>query len=165
MEKAIIIFSILTHDYGFMMCFWGIVALPVCTWHLWYFRSDKNYSEKELIELNPKFSGINSQYLVFTVFWVFIAIAFFIAEIQPRLDKWALLNYGIRFYPVIQIFFGGLGIHQGLFALITGVYPMGKTTSYIYDIKARIYRIAIYQILITIATITASTLFFLATAH
>ena len=163
MEKASIIFSILTHDYGFMMIFWGMITLPVAMWNLWHFRSRKELTEKELIEISPHFADINVKYVIFGIFLFGGMMGVFIYTWFPKLDDWSLLNYGIRFYPSSVALSVSYGIYQGLFAILSGVYPMGKSLSYVYDVKSRIRRVGMYHILISIAAAVFVVLFFFAT--
>jgi len=163
MDKAAIIFSILTHDYEIMLWFWVIVTFPVGFWHLFYFPSKTHISEKELTEISPEFKSINSEYIVFSIFAIGLFMMFPLLVLAPSWDKWSVLKYGIRFYPSILSFTAGYGIYQGLFALIRGVYPMAKSLNYVYDDKAKIRRIAKYQILISVSAVAFVVLFFFAT--
>ena len=163
MEKVPIIFSTLTHDFEFMLWFWVIATFPTGLWHTFYFPPNTHLREKDLMETSPEFKNINSEYLVFSIFALGLLMLFPILVLTPHLDKWSMLNYGIRFYPSYLSITAGYGIYQGLFALIKGVYPMGKFFSYVYDDKTKIRRIAKYQILISIASVIFVVLFFFAT--
>jgi hypothetical protein len=163
MEKISIVFSILTHDGGFMMWFWFFVTLPVGIWHIFYFPSKSHVSEKALTELSPEFKNINSEYLVFSVVAVSLLMLFPLLALAPSLDKWSMMEYGIRFYPSILSFTAGYGIYQGLFALIKGAYPMAKSLYYVCDDKAKIRRVANLQILISVSAVVVVVLFFFAT--
>ncbi len=155
-------FFILTHNYKFMLWYWGMVAIPVGIWYLWGFPSKKWFPEREIVEISPEFTGIKSKYMAFSVFRLLGVMVLPIVPLWPRLDNWAVLNYGIRFYPISVAFSTGIGIYQGLFAIISGAYPMAKSLSYVYDDVSRIRRAAIYQISISIAFIVVVVLFFFA---
>ena len=163
MEKTLIIFSILTHNHDFMMFFWLFVTMPVGIWHTFYFPSKSHVSEKALVEISPEFKSINAEYIVFSIFAVGLLMLFPLLGLSPSLDKWSMMKYGIRFYPSILSFTAGFGIYQGLFALIKGVYPMAKSLYYVCDDKAKIRRIAKYQILISVFAVVFVVLFFFAT--
>ena len=163
MEKALIIFSILIHNYDFMFLFCMFITFPVGMWHIFYFPSKSRFNEKALAEISPEFKNINSDYIVFSVFAVAFLMLFPLLVLAPSWDKWAMLNYGIKFYPSIIFFNAGYGIYQGLFALIKGVYPMAKSLTYAYDDKAKIQRIGKYQIIISISAFILAALFFFAT--
>jgi hypothetical protein len=163
MEKASLIFSILTHDHDFMMWFWLFITMPVGGWHLFYFWSKKQLTEKQLIEISADFEGINGTYIGFSIVAIGLLIGFPFMVLAPGLNKWALLNYGMKFYPSVVFINAGYGIYQSLFALMKGVYPMAKSLSYIYDDKAKIHSVAKYQILISIAAVIFVSLFFFAT--
>jgi hypothetical protein len=164
MDKVQTIFSVLTHNYDVMLWFWLIITLPVGFLHLYSFPSKKSLPEKELAKISSEFIGINSKYLIFSFFWALILIFLLVVQ-GPKLDNWAIQNYGIRFYPAIVIFTAGYGIYQGTFAIFSGVYPMAKSLSFIYDDTNQIQRIATYQILISIAAIVLATTFFFLTAR
>lgn len=163
MDKATIFFSILTHDYDFMLWFWVIVTFPLGFWHIFYFPSKTHISEKELAEISPEFKNINFEYMAFSFLAIGLLMMFPLLVLAPSWDKWSMLRYGIRFYPSILSFTAGYGIYQGLFALIRGVYPMAKSLSYVYDDQAKIRRIAKYQILISVSAVVFVVLFFFAT--
>lgn len=163
MEKVSIIFSIVTHDYDFMMWFWLIATMPVGGWHLFYFPSSQLLSEKQLIEISSDFEGIDGSYMGFSILAIALLIGFPFMVLMPGLNKWSMLVYGIEFYPAIVLVNSGYGIYQSLFALMKGVYPMGKSSSYAYDDKAKISRIAKYQILISVSAVLFVVLFFFAT--
>ncbi len=165
MEKVSIMFSALTHDFKFMSWFWLIVTFPVGLWHIFYFPTKKQLKEKELVEISPKFYGIDDEYLVFSLLGIglliFLPIYIFITYVDP----WSLSTFGIKFYPSLTVISVGYGIFQGLFALLKGVYPMAKSLSYAYDEQDIIRRIAKYQIFIALATFGIVVLFFFATAR
>ena len=163
MEKGIIIFSILTHDHDFMMWFWLFATMPVGGWHMFYFPSNKQLTEKQLSEISSDFEEINGTYIGFSILAIGLLIGFPLMVIAPGLDKWSILNYGMKFYPSIVFINAGYGIYQGLFALMKGVYPMAKSLSYVYDDRVKINRIAKYQILISVSAVIFVALFFFAT--
>ncbi len=163
MEKALITFSILTHDHDFMAWFWMFATLPVGIWHIFYFPSKSQLNEKALAEISPEFKSINSDYIVFSIFAVAVLMLFPLLVLAPSWDTWSMLKYGIKFYPSIVFFTAGYGIYQGLFAFTKGVYPMAKSLTYAYDDKTKIRRVAIYQIVISISAIIFVMLFFFAT--
>lgn len=165
MDKAAIIFSILTHDYDFMQIFWLFVSLPAGFWHLFSFPSKKQLTEKELVEISPTFKGIDSDYIIFSILGLGLLVLLPTFVFLPEVDHWAELNFGIRFYPSSAVFAVGYGISQGLFALFKGVYPRAKFLLYIYDEEVRIRRVAMYQILIALLTFGIATLFFFVTAR
>ncbi len=146
-----------------MLWFWAIVTFPVGFWHLWHFRSSKELTEKELAEISPKFAEVNARYILFSILWLGGIMGLFIFVVFQKLDNWAVLKYGIRFYPVSISFAVSYGIYQGLFALLSGVYPMGRTLSYVYDDTRRIRHVATRQILISIAAVIVVVLFFFVT--
>jgi len=163
MEKVSIIFSILTHDQEFMRVFWLFAILPVGFWHLFYFLSSKELTEKELVAISSDFEGINGDYIGFSILAICLLLGFPLIVIAPGLDKWAMQKFGMEFYPSFAMFGAGYGIYQGLFALIKGVYPMGRSLTYAYDKKAKIRRVAIHQILISIFAVVFVVLFFFLT--
>ncbi len=163
MEKVSIIFSTLTHNHDFMLWFWFFATMPVAIWHVLYFSSKKQLTEKELTEISPEFKNINADYVVFSVFAIGLLMAFPLLVLAPGWDKWAVQKFGIEFYPSMTMFSAGYGIYQGLFALIKGVYPMAKSLTYAYDDAAKIRRVARYQIVISISAVMFVTLFFFAT--
>ncbi len=163
MEKISIIISILTHDPEFMRWFWLFAALPAGIWHVFYFPSNKQLSEKQLVEISSEFEGTNGNYIGFSVIAICLLMGFPLMVLAPGLDKWSMQKFGIEFYPSSTMFGAGYGIYQGLFALMKGVYPMGTSLSYAYDDKAKINRVAKYQILIAISVMIIGVLFFFAT--
>src|SRR5689334_17852902 len=104
MEKAKIVFSILTHSYDFMLWFWMFVTLPVALWHLFYFPSKSQLNEKALAEISPEFKSINSEYVIFSVFAICLLIGFPFMALTPSWNKWSMMKYGIEFYPSGTIF-------------------------------------------------------------
>ncbi len=163
MEKVSIIFSILTHDNEFMNLFCLFVSLPLGIWHTYCFPSEKQFTEKQLVEISPKFEGMDGNYIGFSVIALSLLIGIPAMILIPSLDKWAMQNYRIGFYPSYIMFGAGYGIYQSLFALMKNVYPMGKSLSYVYDEKAKIIKIAKYQILISITAVIIGVFFFFAT--
>ncbi len=163
MEKVLIILSTLTHNHNFMLWFWFFATIPVAIWQVFYFPAKKQLTEKELAEISPEFKNINADYVVFSIFAIGLLIGFPLLVLAPSLDKWAVQNFGIEFYPSMTMFSAGYGIYQGLFALIKGVYPMAKSLTYAYDDAAKVRRAAKYQIVISIAAVVFVTLFFFAT--
>ncbi len=145
------------------MLFWLLASLPAGIWHTFYFPSSKQFTEKKLVEISPAFEGTDGNYIGFSVIAVCLFIGFPLIVLAPGLDKWAIQSYGIIFYPSYTMFGAGYGIYQSLFALMNGVYPMGKSLSYFYDEKAKINRIAKSQILISFSVVIISVLFFFAT--
>ena len=163
MEKVTTIFTILTHDYEFMWWFWGLVTFPVGFWHLFYFPAKKELSEKELVEISTGYQGINSGYIIYSIVALFLIIGIPLLVLAPGWHEWAEQNYDLKFYPAIVFFTGGYGIYQGLFALVTGVYPMGRYSNYAYDKPTKIRRIAKRHILISFFTIVFVVVFFFVT--
>jgi hypothetical protein len=108
MEKVLIIFSILTHDHEFMSWFWLFATIPVGIWHVFYFPSKNQHTEKELAEISSEFKNINADYLVFSVFAIFLLMGFPRLLLAPGWDKWAMQTYGIEFYPSIAFFLLGM---------------------------------------------------------
>lgn len=163
MEKATTILAILTHNYEFMWWFWGLVTLPVGFWHLFYFPAKKQLSQKELVEISSGYQGINSGYIIYSIVALFLIIGIPLLVLAPGWHQWAEQNYGLRFYPAIVFFTAGYGIYQGLFALVTGVYPMTRYLSYAYDEPAKIRRIALRHILASVFAIIFVVFFFFVT--
>ena len=163
MEKISIVFSILTHDHEFMKWFWGFAILPVGMWHLYYFPSKKQLTEKELIEVSSDFEGINGYYIGFSIVALCLFVGFPLLVISPSLDNWAMQKFGMEFYPSFAMIGAGYGMYQGSFALIKGVYPMARSLSYVYDDRAKINRIAKKQILISVFAIVFVVIFFFVT--
>jgi hypothetical protein len=163
MEKLSIIFSVLAHDYKFMGFFWLFITMPVGIWHIFFFHRKKSLTEKELIEISLRFSGIDLRYMIFSVIWILGVMVFPFITFSSRLDHWSLINHGIRFYPLVVWFTAGYGIYQGLFALLSGVYPMTRTLSYVHGDISLIRSVAKYQILISIVALIIVVLFFFAT--
>src|SRR5574338_1628736 len=124
MEKALVIFSIVTHDHELMRWFWLFATLPAGLWHLWRFPSNKTLTQKQLVEISSRFTNIDSDYLVFSLLALTILVGLPLLVLAPAWDRWALQRFGIEFYPSITFFSAGYGIFQALFALLTGVYPM-----------------------------------------
>ena len=163
MEKASIIFSILTHDHEFMEWFWLFATMPVGIWHVFYFPSDKQLTEKQLVEISSDFEGMNGDYIGFSILALCLLIGFPLIVLSPGLDKWAIQKFGIEFYPSFTMISAGYGIYQGLFAFMKGVYPMARSLTYAYDNKAKIRRVAKNQILISISAVVFVVLFFFIT--
>jgi hypothetical protein len=164
MDKAAIIFSILTHDYELMLWFWGLITLPVGFWHTFYFPAKKQFTAKQLEEISPTFKDIDSDYLVYSLFGIGIFMMLPAMVMLNQLDDWSVLQFGMRFYPGVLSFTVGYALYQAVFALIKGVYPMGRMLSYAYDDASIIRRIAKYQIIIALLALILVTLFFFTTA-
>jgi hypothetical protein len=161
MEKASIIFSVLIHSDEFMYLFWG--ALGIINMSLGtYLLKSKGLGEKELTEISPKFKNINSDYIVFSFFAIMLIIAPVLLMMSGT-DKWAMANYGRRFYPAIAFFCSGYGIYQALFAIFKDVYPMGKILYFIYDDIKVIRRAAKIHIISSVALFALSILVFFMT--
>ena len=165
MEKVSIIFSILTHDQEFMSIFWAFASLPVGIWHIFYFHSNEQLTEKKLVEISSEFEGVDGANIGLGVLVMCFLVAFPLIVVAPKLDSWSLQRYGMKFYPIDVMFGVGYGIYQGVFALIKNVYPMAKSLSYVYEYKAKIHRIAKYQILTSIFMVILVVLFFFATVQ
>ena len=140
-----------------------MVSIPIGIWHTYYFQSIKHLTEDQLVEISPEFKGINANFAGFSVVAISLLIGFPLIAIAPSLDKWAMQNYGIGFYPTYIMFGSGYGIYQGLFALMTGAYPMGRLMGYVYDKRNKINYIARIQIVISVAFVIIGILFFFAT--
>jgi hypothetical protein len=161
MERLSIIISILLRDDGFMYIFWAVLCGFNLFWDSYCFRS-KHLTENELVAISPNFKGINSAYLLFALLgFLLFCVPYF--ALSPRLDQWALMNYGRRFSPSITFIFAGLGIYQGAFAMVKGVYPQIKYFGYIYTDVNRIRRVAMYQIVTSIILVVLSVLVFFVT--
>ena len=70
MDKVAIIFSILTHDYDFML--WSLGHHQFACWLLAYYSvisfQKNNVTEKELVRrFLPDYNGINSEYILFSI--------------------------------------------------------------------------------------------------
>ncbi len=132
-----------------MFGFWGILGMFNLFWDLFFFRS-KVFSEEQLVEINPKFRGIKSYDSSFNLIAVIFILVLTMAT-WSSLDKWALINYGRRFYPLVVFFTSAFGISQGSFALLKDVYPVLKMSYFRYaDVKV-VHRAAKYQITSSIA--------------
>jgi hypothetical protein len=116
-------------------------------WPSLYFWSKKSYSEKELIQISPKFDGINGKNYAWTFLWIIIAMSL-IFGVKNKLD-----------FPVTVIVFSSLAIIHATFALYYGVYPVPKALSYYYADSLLTRRIAISQIVIAITLSILSVLF------
>ena len=161
MEKASIIFSILIRNDDFMYLFWGGLGLINILLGSFLIRS-KPMGEKELVEISPDYKNINADYMIFTLFAIFL-IGFPMLLMWSRLDKWAEMNYSRDFYPLFVFFFSGYGIYQAVFALSKGVYPMGKVMSFLYDDSNLIRRAARIHITSSSVLFVLSLLTFFAT--
>jgi len=164
MEKALIIFSILTHDFNFMMVFCLIATMPTAIWHVWYFPNKNCFPERKLVEISQKFDGINSRYTASHFLWMLGLFVFMAICIKIDI-AWIMPNFAVRFYPMAVGASASYGIFQGLFAINSGVYPMSRLLSYAYDDIAKIKRIAQYQISICIAAFIIMVVFFFITAR
>ena len=155
MEKASIIFSVLIHSDEFMFIFWGFLGMINIFWDSIRLRT-KILSEEQLIEINPKFKGIKSDYTVFSIFWIFVVLLLPLLTIFANLDTWAMEMYGRRFFPMLVYFFSGYGIYQGVFALSKSVYPMGKMLSFQYAEEKVIKHFAKEHIIVSLVLFVMS---------
>ncbi len=151
MEKFQFWFNMFMQNDTLMLFFWAVFSTPIGTWHLWYFRGKKNFSENELVKISRKFKGINSSYILFSIFGMIPLIIISLFFGLSTWNNWTAVRPGIKYFPVVFALSSGYGIYQGLFALIKGVYPRAKSLFYIYDEEVLIKRVAKYQILIAIA--------------
>jgi len=156
MEKLSVIISILFHDAEFSYLAWGFVGFLAGGWHLIYAFWKPTLNEKELIQVSPRFEGINAQYVLFMILWFF----FMVILTTSRLDDWAMGKYGFRYYPEPTIALSCYGIFQGLFALIKGAYPQAKALYYVYEDERQTRRIAFIQIVTAFAVIVLSIIVF-----
>ncbi len=161
MEKASIIFSVLIHSDEFRYLFWGVLGFFNMSLGSFLLKS-KGLGEKELTEISPNFKNINSDYIVFSLFAIMLIIAP-IWITMSSLDKWALANYGRRFYPTFVFFCSGYGIYQALFAISKGVYPMGKILYFVYDDVKLIRHAAKIHIISSVVLFVLSILVFFIT--
>ena len=142
---------------------WGSFGVIAGFWHLVYFWNKPSFSEKELSEISKQYKGIDSTYMFsFFVWFLFGAGP---ALLTMTLDSWALSRYGVRFYPTVSILFGTYGIFQGLFAVVTEVYPKGRLQRYVYSEGIDIVRIGKYQSIISLFIIVGSTLLYFVLAQ
>lgn len=165
MDKAAIIFSILTHDFEIMLWFWGFITLPVGMWHIFYFPGDKQFTAKQLAEISPRFKELDSDYMVYSLIGIGVFMLLPYLIVYDQVDAWSVANFGMRFYPGVTVFTVGYAIYQATFALLAGVYPMSKSLSYAYDEKAVIHRVAKYQIIIALVTLSVVLMFFFITVR
>jgi hypothetical protein len=162
MDKISTIFSIVTHDYKLMFWFWFLVTLPIMFWSSIKLRTQIPLNEKQLAEKSPKFDGIDSQFLTYTIVFVVLYVlplwVFF-----PIVNKWSAQKFGIGFYPASVFIIFGFGNYESLFALVKGVYPLNKAMKYIYGDETRIRHLAKKQILASVFAIVFVVLFFFVT--
>jgi hypothetical protein len=142
---------------------WGILAFLAAFWPMFYFFGRTWLSATELKRIAPRFEGIFWQ-------WLGIGIAFAILVILPTaflgvyLDVWFSAKCGARFYPEMAFMFSPIGIVQGWFAVIKGVYPM-KSMDFIYEDEQgdHLRRIGKYQIAGCLVVLAASLVYLGAT--
>jgi len=146
-----------------MSIFWGMLGLINLFWGYCFFRS-KTLTEKELVAISPKFKGIDSHYISFSIFWIFFVFLIPLWTIASPIDNWSLMNYGRRFYPEIIFFTSLYTIYQDLFAIARGVYPQGKMLWYGYSDERLVRQVAKRQIISSIVLLVASVLFFFITS-
>jgi hypothetical protein len=151
MEKFQSWFYTLIQNDTLMLIFWVILAAPIGTWHLWYFRGEKKLSENDLVKVSRKFKEINSSYVLFSIVGLLPLMFVSLMLCISSWKNWSQLIPGIKYFPLAFALSAAYGIYQGSFALIKGVYPMAKSLSYVHDEESLIKRIAKYQILIAIA--------------
>ncbi|MCP4141432.1 MAG: hypothetical protein GY755_14305 [Chloroflexi bacterium] len=147
MEKIKLVFLILLYNKTVQIFFWMTVCFATALWHTFYFPYSKRRSESDLVEISDKFEGINADYSG--------AVGAGMVGIMLILG---LTDRTISFIDIV-LFFGVYGILQAVFALVKGVYPMGKQMAYVYDDEAIIRKIAIYQISISIVVIVSAMIF------
>ena len=160
MEKASAIFVELMSSKNFILLFWGFFIMLNMFWESIRLRS-KILSEEDLVEIDPKFKGIKSEYVAFSFFWLSILL-FSLMVIFPRLDSWAMKTYGKRFDAMLMsvFFFSGYGIYQGAFALLKGVYPIRTMLAFRYDDEKIISRVAKEHIIFSLILFVSSILLF-----
>jgi len=158
MEKASNIFRVLINNNDFMLFFWFFFSIPSMFWESIRLRS-KVLSEEDLVEIDPKFKGIKSEYTAFGLFAI-VVLLFLLTVVFPRFASWAMKTYERRFDPMLIFFFSGYGIYQAIFALRKGVYPMGKMLTFRYDDEKVIRRVAKEHILVSLVLFAGSVLFF-----
>ena len=122
----------------------------------------KGLGAKELAGISPNFKNIISDYVVFSLVAIMIILAP-MWMMMSSLDKWALLNYGRRFYPSFVFFFSGYGIYQALVAITKGVYPMGNILYFVYDDVKRIRHAAIIHAISSVTLFALAVLVFFMT--
>lgn len=145
MEELARIVSAFLNDPQFWGWFWFIVGCVASLWNGFYFFRKPSLTEKELEEISPKFLTISAKYQLFMVGWISLAMLLIVLSTDDFL-----------FVPVVSpryifsAFIPSYGIFQGLFALLYGVYPQGKSLLFIYTDESIIRRVAIFQIVTSI---------------
>jgi hypothetical protein len=142
---------------------WSLLGAGSGFWHLVYFWNKPDFSENELSKISTQFKGLDSTYMFSFFLWFLFGVG--PALFTMTLDSWTLLHYGIRFYPTTSIIFATYGVFQGLFAVVTKVYPMGRLQRYVYGSGIDIVRIGKYQSMISLFTIAGSVLLYFGLAH
>lgn len=141
--------------------FWGCISFAVAFWHLIYFWRQEALSAQDLEKLSSQFQGIYWDYIksggLFLIFLIVPA-----SLLGYYLDDWLSSQYGTRFYPLITLAMSTYGIFQGTFAATKGVYPMGKSISFIYENEQglRLRQLGRYHIVVSVLTIAVSLVYF-----
>jgi hypothetical protein len=150
MEMSLEFVSKWLNDDGFMFLFWAVIASSITLWKMWYFWNRNPLSEAALITISNEFEGINFSYFVFSVFVALPFLVFSLRLFSSITIAWVPFIFGIRLFPLFFVIFAASGFAHALFAIYKGVYPTGKSMSYIYDEKSKIHRLAILQIWISL---------------
>jgi len=141
MEELTKIVSVFLNDPHFWGWFWFIAGCVASLWNGFYFFGKPSFSEKELEEISPRYLAISSKYQLFMLGWLCLGMLLIV-----------LSSDDLLIVPVISprnilVLIPSYGIFQGMFALLYGIYPEGKSLTFIYTDQSFIRRVAIFQII------------------
>lgn len=125
-----------------LLWLWIIPSFLCIMFPQFYFWKKKSYSEDELIQISPKFHGVNRRNTAWGLSWGFFLVILIFA--------W---KHNFE-YPLIVAIFSSLALYHALFALSYGAYPQPKVLLYYYAKQSEIHRVAKIQIFIALAIST-----------
>ena len=137
----------------FRICLVSSICFALIIWPEVYLSRLKSSSAKELIERQPDLSSIDVDYQISSVVWLILSISLGVAA------SWYFnIQSGWRFYFLIVILFGMLALHQAIFAIVKGVYPVTKFLRYVSGKNGQIRSVAQLQVGIVSVVIAISAL-------
>ncbi|MFC1878671.1 hypothetical protein ACFLZW_02035 [Chloroflexota bacterium] len=136
--------------------FWVGMAfgIAVFLWPCFYTLKLKQYTEPELINISPKYQGINKTYLKYGIWGTFIFIPILLGLIFPIINFETEQRTNLLSAYIVVVF-SATSLFYGLFAVKQGVYPaskyFGSKTKYIYDEKGGLEKLGRLQSFISVA--------------